>query len=230
MLNLSELHLGERIVSGTGADTDAGVEVQVFRNTTSGNPEATGIPGPKGAFTILQTKPLDKDDLIRVRQKKGDKLCPFSDVGLVVSPIDLTPPNLIGIAPFGVVTSQQANSFSQADPFIGFTIGYMSTARRREICRRPKAGGEEECYAYIRVNREDTGKNNPARKIPNRPQRKNLNNPDDINLKEFFLAYEKSKETPDTTYEWTEALHYQPHWNIPIQGISSRMDEQRRLL
>jgi hypothetical protein len=50
--------------------------------------------------------------------------------------LDPTQAQLIGLAPFGVVTSQQANSFSQADPFGGFVVGYMSRQAARYVCKK----------------------------------------------------------------------------------------------
>lgn len=208
VLNISELHLGERRVSGSGAETGANVEVQVFRNITSGNPEATAIPGPDGTFIIPLTTPLGKDDLIRVRQKKGDSLCPFSTTGIVVVPMDLTHPNLIGLAPFGVVTSQQANSFSQADPFVGFIIGYMSTARHRYICRRKVLEVDPDTKKATKIDEAEDCKFLTMKELEaNRP---------------FFRAYEEWKKAPNAdnpAYVWEERNPYKPHLNIRFQGI-----------
>jgi hypothetical protein len=132
---VDELRAGDTRVTGRATP---GATVQVFRNNAS-EPVATAVASGTGdyvAFLESPQKPLAEDDIIRVNQKVGDQTSAFTEPRSVVTPFDRTKPNLIGLAPFGVVGSSQADQFNQFDPFGGFVVGYTSHQAVRFACKR----------------------------------------------------------------------------------------------
>jgi hypothetical protein len=186
----------------TGKNAKPGAEVQVYVNDLD-KVAATAKVASNGEWSASLKAAVPRGAKIWVSQKCDDKTTSkLSPAGEAVTPMDLTHANLIGLAPFGIVMSQQASNFSQADPFGGFIIGYMSAARHRYICRRKIVSQEPKTLADEEVCHFRTTAN--------------LENKD---LKPFFWAYERSKQVKDTEYEWEETNPYKPHLNLRFQGI-----------
>jgi hypothetical protein len=134
-------------VKGTGAIGGATIEVFLNDPDTSKAPEiATGVAAPDGTFSIplknAASNPvtLSEDDQLWVRQKIGNEYSLLSTPAVkVVAPKkaeqvaleagDVEPRGAVGYLIGGSVISNQAQRFSQADPFFGFLAGYTSRWR-----------------------------------------------------------------------------------------------------
>jgi hypothetical protein len=213
---LGQVNVGDTRINGK---SDPGVKIELLMNDAT-EPSVETTAGIDGRFRLALPSPIKSSDRLVLKLTKDTQTLEV-DVD-VVKMMNLTHPNLVGLAPFGIVTSQQADRFSQADPYGGFIIGYMSTARKRIICKQmrdatTKIVDSEVCYdlresnpGYLiklekKMEKKEVGKGKTARK----------------ERETFFREYQQYKEdmvaAPNVT--WVERNPYKPNLNIRIQGI-----------
>jgi hypothetical protein len=108
-----------RRVEGRGTP---GQTVQIFfDDNTKATPDDQPIVTGAGTFESKEAEfDTDQGNTVWVRAKAGDKFSKFSASDHCTDPSDAF---LVGLAPFGLVMSQQSEQFSQSDPFGGFIVG-----------------------------------------------------------------------------------------------------------
>lgn len=187
-LTVDQVNQGDKKITGK---TNAGATVKFYRKDSTKAVKTT-TTDPDGSFVIREIDPAIECGEDLIIEAVLDQQTKRQDVD-VVCPMDLTKANLIGLAPFGVVTSQQADRFSQSDPFGGFLVGYVSQSRQRRICKVLLSNGTEETCHY------DTPK-----------ERKND--------RQFFRDFDAKKELSGYKWEVGE-LEFRRNYNFRVQGI-----------
>ena len=142
---------GEIIVVGSGATPGARVRVRLNGKMEYENSDShyTDRANRNGRFRVRLQNALKAGDEVQVAQSAGGKpraiTSADSDAETVIAASEDTGPRRTGgmrdgssdlRGPFGMIVggnviSQQAQNFSQADPFLGFTAGYTSQWDRR---------------------------------------------------------------------------------------------------
>ena len=120
----------------TGKNANAGAAVEIFKDnpTLTGNPDLSGIAASDGTFAIPvpAASKLAKGQRLYVRQKisANDYSVPSKPYKVIAKAeaeeATTAPSGAIGLLYGGSVISNQAQSFTQADPFFGFSAGYSS--------------------------------------------------------------------------------------------------------
>jgi hypothetical protein len=165
-----------------------------------------------GKFLLRLKEPLSGEDDAEIKVTwEGQEV---KQSLAIVRTMDLTHANLIGLAPFGVVTSQQADRFSQSDPFGGFVVGYMAAARQHILCR--VKGAERTCYYRV----FNSSKFTPVK--TDKDESKKAKPQGLVNGQTLAEEYEefKRKGTLENGYSWEDkGLAFRPNLNIRIQGL-----------
>ena len=138
-------------VTGTA---DVGETVDLFVNGEATARGTTTATNGTYIITLAADKGVKCDDNLVVTSTPTGGTAVPSESAIVLCGFDPTKPQLVGLAPFGIVMSQQAESFSQADPFGGFIVGYMSRQAVKADCRQVADPGRKgrlvECVEHGR--------------------------------------------------------------------------------
>lgn len=134
---------------------EAGKSYQFYVRKRSGgapqNIDSTMTPGISGVVSATFPE-LSAGDMVGVVQMDGVNPVDGSrDEIAVESALDETRGGPFGLLLGGVVMSQQAQEFQQADPFFGFTAGYVSKMRNAHKLSRKGACGNA-AARYIETN------------------------------------------------------------------------------
>jgi hypothetical protein len=115
------------------------------------NIDATMKPGISGTISAVFPE-LNAGDLVGVAEMDDEAVAARDEIA-VESPLDDVKGGPVGLLVGGVVMSQQAQEFQQADPFFGFTVGYMSKMRNAYKRSKKKECGQSG-QRFIRTNVE----------------------------------------------------------------------------
>jgi hypothetical protein len=139
-----------------GYTGDPGKSYQFYVKKRSGgapqNIDSTMTPGISGVVSAVFPE-LSAGDMVGIVQMDGGNPVDGSrDEIAVESALDETKGGPFGLLLGGVVMSQQAQEFQQADPFFGFTAGYVSKMRNAyKLSKKGTCGNETARYIETNV-------------------------------------------------------------------------------